>query len=48
MAIRSDRVNLFRDGGEEMKKRVDSRSTRLRFERLNEPIVVHFVHRLVI
>ena len=40
-------VELFCDGGEETKKRLDSRSTRLRFERFNEPIVVHFVHRLV-
>ena len=40
-------VELFCDGGEETKKRVDYRSTRLRFERLNEPIVVHFVHWLV-
>ena len=40
-------VELFRDGGEETKKRVDSRSTRLRFRRLNKPIVVQFVYRLV-
>ena len=39
-------VERFRDGGEETKKRLDSRSTRLRFERFNKPIVVHFVHRL--
>ena len=40
-------VELFRDGGEETKKRLDSRSTQLRFEQFNEPIVVQFVHRLV-
>ena len=39
-------VELFRDGGEETKKRLDSRSTWLRFERFNEPTVVHFVHQL--
>ena len=31
----SDLVELFRDGGEETKKRLNSRSTRLRFERFH-------------
>ena len=40
-------ARLFHDGGEETKKRLDSRSTRLCFERFNERIVIHFAHRLV-
>ena len=43
----SDWWNSFVTEEKKQKKRLDSRSTRLRFERFNEPIVVHFVHQLV-
>ena len=42
----SDWLNSFVTEEKKQKKRLDSRSTRLRFERFNEPTVIHFVHRL--